>query len=219
MRSEEGLDNVVGRNITSNFFPGAMLVDINNTPEAQEQFEALQKSLRQFVGDENLGNLFLCQVKSKEEIPQKIDLTSENYDAAFSVSQKYLPDAIGRVFNQPPILRAEDVGANFGADLMTNAYKFYNTQTEEERSDVETGFGKIFPLWYKPEELTDSEISPLYYVVAIADDERLSENDKKEIIALLANKDIDNETVAEILCTLYGFEVDHAVKMVKYRKT
>ena len=164
MRSEEGLDNVTGRNITSNFFPGAMIVDINNSKESKQQFEALKESFRSFIGDETLGNIFLCQVKSKEDIPQKVDLTSENYDAAFSVSQKYLPDAIGRVFNQPPILRAVDVGANFGADLISNAYKFYNTQTDSERRDVSCNvFGKIFSLWWKPGELTDSTISALVY--------------------------------------------------------
>lgn len=143
MRSEEGIDNVVGRNVTCNFLPGVMLVDINNEAESEKQFNELRDELSNYQGDEKSSNILLSQVKSKEEIPVKIDLSGENYDKEFSVTQAYLPDAIGRAFTQPPILRAENVTTGFSTNEMVNAYKFYNTQTEDERQDVSGVFTQI----------------------------------------------------------------------------
>lgn len=168
MRSEEAVDNVVARNATCGFMPGVVLADINNEAESDEQFKALQDELRAYQGDENSNNIFLVQVKSKEEIPVKIDLHGNNYDKEFSVSQKYLPDAIGRGFNQPPILRAQDVNTGFSTTEMVSAYKYYNTQTEDERQELQTVFTRLFRYWGAPGELTDAVIMPLSYNVGVS---------------------------------------------------
>jgi hypothetical protein len=53
------------------------------------------------------------------------------------VTREKVKNDIERSFNQPPILRAEDVGGNFGADALRNAYDYYNSVTEVERLQVE----------------------------------------------------------------------------------
>lgn len=165
MRSEEGIDNVVGRNVTCNFLPGVMLADINNEAESEAQFKELQDEFTRYQGDENSNNIFLVQVKSKEEVPVKVDLQGENYDKEFTATQVYLPDAIGRAFSQPPILRAQNVTTGFSTNEMVNAYKFYNTQTEDDRQDISVVFTRLFRFWHAPGELTDATIEPLSYNV------------------------------------------------------
>lgn len=193
MRSEEGVDNVVGRNVTCNFLPGVMLANINDEPESEEQFEEFQEEFKKYQSDENAGNAFVVQVKSAAEVPVKIDLSGENYDKEFSVTQQYLPDAIGRAFTQPPILRAADVTTGFSTTEMVNAYKFYNTQTEDERQDVSAVFAELFKYWRTPGELTDATIAPLSYnigepVVSDIPPEMLKDLTQDERRALLGYK-------------------------------
>lgn len=215
MRSEEGIDNVVARNVTCNFLPGVMMVDINNEAESDEQFNALQNELRAYQGDENAGNIFLVQVKSKEEIPTKIDLHGNNYDKEFTVSQQYLPDAIGRGFNQPPILRAQDVNTGFSTTEMISAYKYYNTQTEDERQELQTVFALLFQYWGLPGELTDAFIMPLSYNVGVSKFEELGPDVARDVITMLESATLTTSQKIKRLTVIYGFEPNEAVELVK----
>lgn len=214
MRSEEGIDNVVGRNVTCNFLPGTMLADVNNETESEEQFKELQDEFSKYQGDENSNNIFLVQVKSKDEVPIKIDLSGENYDKEFSVTQQYLPDAIGRAFSQPPILRAENVTTGFSTNEMVNAYKFYNTQTEDERQDVSAVFNRLFQYWGLPGELSDASIMPLAYNVGASKFEQLGREVAKDVIETIANTDLSPQQKVKVLTIVYGFEPDEAVNII-----
>ena len=215
MRSEEGVDNVVGRNVCSNFLPGAIIVDINNTTESSEDFKQMKAELRQFVGDENAGNLFAMQVDSKESVPVKIDLHADNYDKEFAVTQKYLPDAIGRAFSQPPILRAQDVGANFGADIITNAYKYYNAQTAEERAELSRVFMQLFERWHVVGELTDADVTPLSYNSGASKAEIMGEKTVENVIGVITNPDLTTDQKLYMLQMFYDFEPNEAVELLK----
>jgi hypothetical protein len=63
---------------------------------------------------------------------------------------------------QPPILRGVDVGAGFGADLMKNAYDFYNSIVESERKMIEQELKKVFTLM--PVTFESYDIQPLQYI-------------------------------------------------------
>lgn len=214
MRSEEGIDNVVGRNVTCNFLPGVMIADINNEPESAEQFEDLQNEFRAYQGDENANNIFLVQVKSKEEVPIKVDLQGQNYDKEFTVSQAYLPDAIGRGFNQPPILRAQDVNTGFSTNEMVNAYKYYNAQTEDERQDVQMVFSRLFRYWRLPGELKDVRIAPLSYNVGVSKFEELGTDVARDVINMLGNVDLTPAQKNKALILIYGFSPEEAANLV-----
>ena len=75
-------------------------------------------------------------------------------------------------------LRAEDVGANFGADLMRNAYDFYNSITETERDILSSIFKRVFKIWHdhtvNPEQ--EYEILAKVYRVNSTLAERLGAN-------------------------------------------
>lgn len=133
------------------------MVDIKDETQDQSQVNETQKELNKFQGDENTSQLWYIQCKSKDEVPQFIRFSGENYDKAFEVTQRVIPENIGQSFKQPPILRAVDVGANFGADLMTNAYKYYNSVTVRERQQLEETFVSILStgglLWKIPTSL------------------------------------------------------------------
>lgn len=163
MRTEEAIANILGRNAANNMLTAGALVDINNRDQSEEEAEATKKTLREFQGDENASNILYLQVQSEDEVPRFISFSGENYDKAFTFTADTVPNNIGRIFNQPPILRAQDVGANFGADLMVNAYNYYNTRTGAERATVSRVLSMLFEHWYIPVE-GDFFIRPLAYV-------------------------------------------------------
>ena len=76
--------------------------------------------------------------------PEFRPFESNNTDQKFRRSDEKVPDRIGAAFCQPPILRAKDVGSNFGATAMREAHDYYNSQTESERQTLERVMRDVF---------------------------------------------------------------------------
>jgi hypothetical protein len=163
MSTEEGISNISYRNARNNFLMSGMLVNILDKSESEEQENETEESLLEYQGDEEACNVMYSSVKSIEEVPQIVDFSCKNYDKEFSVTREKVKNDIGRSFNQPPILRAEDVGGNFGADALKNAYDYYNSVTKVERLQVERIFSRIFRSW-NGTPFNDFSIAPLEYV-------------------------------------------------------
>lgn len=184
MNTEEGISNILNRNARNNFLPAGMVVDIFNSDQAAEESSGeesdTEKSIKEYQGDSEALKLIYIQVESKEEIPQFVPFRTNNYDKEFTVSKADVKDSIGRSFNQPPILRAENVGAGFGADLMEQAYDYYNSVTENERLEIERTFVELFKSWKEQIDL-NFQIDPLAFVSTSSDTSKLP----TEILATL----------------------------------
>jgi hypothetical protein len=163
MSTEEGIANISYRNARHNFLMSGMLVDILEKDESEEQANETEKNLLEFQGDTEAGNLIYSSVKSKEDIPHFIKFSGQNYDKEYTVTREKVKNDIGRSFNQPPILRAEDVGSNFGADALRNAYDYYNSVAEVERLQIERVFAQLFKHW-SGAQFNDLSILPLEYI-------------------------------------------------------
>ena len=191
MSTEDGLSNISYRNTRNNFLLSGMLIDINNDDESEEQENETEKNLLEFQGDEEAVKVMYVKVKSKEDIPHFIKFSGQNYDKEYTVTHDNVGDDIGRVFNQPPILRAEDVGSNFGADALRNAYDYYNSVTEVERLQVERVFAQLFKHW-NGVLFEDFSIVPLSYGQKVALFDRFGKDGIDKIEEIL-NSTIDNE--------------------------
>jgi hypothetical protein len=157
MSTEEGISNQKYRNARFGFYPSCMVIDKRNKNQDKEDKEnPLEKSLGEFQGDINTGKMIFVEVESEDEIPTVVPFETRNIDKEFDYTEKSTKDNIGRRFMQPPILRGEDVGANFGADLITNAYDFYNSITEIERLVIESVFSEVYKNFYIPVNNTNN---------------------------------------------------------------
>lgn len=206
---EEGLSNITHRNVKNNFLPAGMLIDYDNSPNSEEQEEETKKEIAEFQGDMNAGKLFYISVTDREKKPEFVPFEGRNFDKEFTEAEVKIPQIIGRAFQQPPILRAEDVGANFGADLMRNAYDFYNSITEDERMTISQQFAKIFSHWYDPGINPDNnyDILPRVYRVNATIAERL-EGNTKDVLELLFDATKKPEAKKAVLMKVYGLEED-----------
>lgn len=214
MRTEEALANVAGRNACSNFLSAGILVDIKDETQDQSQVNETQKELNKFQGDENTSQLWYIQCKSKDEVPQFIRFSGENYDKAFEVTQRVIPENIGQAFKQPPILRAVDVGANFGADLMTNAYKYYNSITVRERQQLEETFVSIFEYWWAPLENPDFAIQSLTYNAGESIADRIGKDNMTQVLEIIRDQMLSPVQKRNMLKLIYGLYDEEIIKLM-----
>lgn len=157
MNTEEGVSNVLNRNARNNFFSAGFLVNYLSNSESEEQFNEISQTIQKFQGDENSLNIGYIECKSREEKPEFIELGGKNLDHEFDSTIKIIKSKIGESFSQPPILRGEDVGSNFGSDALVNAYNFYNLITQPERDIIEFTIKYLFD--------QDLKINKLNYLV------------------------------------------------------
>lgn len=202
MNTQEGISNVLNRNARNNFFTSGMLIDYMNVDDTEQQENETEKSLIEFQGDEEACKIIYTQVQSKEEKPDFLSFKGENFDKEFDSTKDYIKDSIGEAFNQPPILRAEDVGANFGADLMKNAYNFYNSVTENERLVIERVYEELFKYWFEPTK-GNYEIEPLLYEVKITLAEKFGEKGFDQLMTIIENTILSTEQKQNMLRRLF----------------
>lgn len=207
MSIEEGLSNITLRNTRSNFLPAGMFIDKDHAANSREQEDIKKRELAAFQSDTNACRLMYLNVDNGDEVPEFVPFKANNYDKDFENAEAKTPENIGRAFSQPPILRAEDVGNNFGADAMKNAYDFYNSITENERMEIASAFKDIFSRWHDRSINPDGnyDILPREYQVTRSLAEKLGDNITR-VQELLDDptKTIDQKAV--LLRTLYGIE-------------
>lgn len=218
MSTEQGISNLSYRNARNNFLPAGMVVDILEAdPESEEQENDTEKNLIEFQGDEEACKIFYTSVKSKEEAPLFVPFDSKNYDKEFSVTDESVRGRIGRSFNQPPILRSEDVGSNFGADALENAYNFYNSVTENERLHLERIFAEIFKYWAKF-EYKNFQIIPLSYKITNNFYDKYGDKGVDYLLKILA-LEAPIETKKLILSQTFGLTPEETDQLVWQQMT
>lgn len=212
MRTEEGLANVTGRNVCSNFMLAGMLIEIfEGADQNEKQVQEKHLELARFQGDENALQLWYGTAKNKDEVPVFVPFQGNNYDKAFTVTQAYVPDSIGQIFKQPPILRAKDVAGNLGAELLTNAYKFYNTITVRERQQLSEIFAEIFSYWWAPLEDPDFDIMPLVYNAGASIREKVGDTAMAQINAIVSSAEYTLIQKRNLLKVGYGIDDREAI--------
>jgi len=174
MLTEDSVSTVKYRNARYNFLPSGILVRKGITPATNEdgtideddpkniEQAASAEELKAWQGDANACKMVVVDVDADEEKPEFIDFTAKNYDKQYEFTENSIQENIGRMSMIPPILRGVDVGGGFGADLMTNAYDFMNSVTDDERKALETAFMDVMQVW--PQQFTDYAVAPLTYV-------------------------------------------------------
>lgn len=195
MNTEEAVSDITNRNAANGFIPAAMMVEIKNnrlTPVYDEDGNEVEQededdtfeAIKEFQGSRNACKIMHITVDSKEEVPEIKQLTGTNYDKEYQVSRNAVKDSIGRAFNQPPVLRAEQTAQGFSTDVMNQAYDFYNSFTQPERLVLERIFTEIFAHWDEPLTL-DFEIDPCTFNAQMTLAERLGDNRLGKLIEII----------------------------------
>jgi len=177
MLTEEAVSTVKHRNAKYNFLQAGMLIRKGkksvtldngsidpNDPYNQQQMESANM-IKKWQGDENAAKMLVVDIDADEEAPEFKAFTTNNYDRQYELTEKTVQENVGKMFMIPPILRGIDVGAGFGAELMTNAYNFMNSLTGDERNVLEVVFRDLLEFYYVM--FTNFTINALTYVVPV----------------------------------------------------
>jgi hypothetical protein len=200
MSTEQGLSNVAYRNVRNNFFPAGMMVEVGVKNQDEENDTDTQDNIKAIQGDEQAGKILYVQVESKEEAPSFIPFDSKNYDKEFTVTNETTEARIGKAFSQPPILRSVDVSGNIGAELIRNAYNYYNSITETERIQLERTFNELLRNW-KDQLGVTAEILPKTFNVQMNIYEKLNDKQLEILFGLLTGV---NEQKFVLIEKLFG---------------
>jgi len=177
MLTEESCSTVKHRNAKYNFLPAGILVRKGIKPRTldngaidphdpyNQQQEESARMIKNMQGDENALKMWIVDVDADEEKPEFLAFETKNLDKEYDYTEKSVQENIGKMFIIPPILRGEDIGAGFGADLMNNAYQFMNSVTGNERRMLEVVFRDLLEYYYI--QYQNITITPLQYVQTI----------------------------------------------------
>lgn len=220
MSAEEGLSNLSYRNIRNNYLPAGMFIDHLNGANSKEQADERKEELAQFQGDTKAGRMLYCNLEEGEQEPEFKPFETNNTDQKFKQADDKVPDRIGAAFCQPPILRAKDVGSNFGSTAMKEAYDYYNSQTETERLLLERVMADVFQYMdgigkMNPEG--DYSILPKVYNVNQTIAERLGDRTEK-MLEMLFDTTKSAETRKAVLARVYGLEDEDIDELINGTK-
>lgn len=215
MRSEEGLYNVLGRNICNNFLTAGAIVDIINTDPNESEQKKTKENFIGFQGDHEACQIMYIPVKSKEEVPMFIPFQGTNYDKQYTFSAEYIPASIGRIFKQPPILRMENVSEGLSSNKMKEAYTIYNTVTQSDRDYLDRSFTRLvtnFPGFPNDAVIDTKEAS---FSVGSSVIEQYGEATAAKVDELLSRSDISPVDKLNRMVYVWGIDQDDAEILIE----
>lgn len=159
---DEGVGNVLYRNVKNNFMPAGAFVhkkgavaDPNDDTDANSSADALAE----FTSDTEACSLLDIEIEHSEDMPEFVNMRGANYDKEFTSSHDIATSTIYAKFHQEPWLCILNGKVGFGGTVIEDAYRVYNAETEKYRSVLERAFQRMYNNWefsrlYGTQEIT-----------------------------------------------------------------
>lgn len=171
---DEGLDNVNYRNVRNNFLCAGMLVhkkghalsidENGNAIDDDDNSDKISESLDIFQGDENACAIMDVTVEQDEDIPEFKSFEANNFDKKFEKTAESSTMKIYTAFGQEVFYRIINGSLGFSTDIMSEAFRFYSSYTDNQRRAISRALKRIFSHWYEnPNKEDDYGIKPLKY--------------------------------------------------------
>lgn len=171
---DEGLDNVNYRNVRNNFLCAGMLVhkkghalsidENGNAIDDDDNSDKISESLDIFQGDENACAIMDVTVEQDEDIPEFKSFEANNFDKKFEKTAESSTMKIYTAFGQEVFYRIINGSLGFSTDIMSEAFRFYSSYTDNQRRAISRALKRIFAHWYEnPNKEDDYGIKPLKY--------------------------------------------------------
>lgn len=149
METEESVSTGMFRNARFNFLPGGIIV-VKKKTQFNEQGEPIEgegsafESAQNFQGDENALKMLVVEIENDEDKPEFMAFPSVNLDKQYELTVKTAEEKIGKFYQIPPVLRGSSSSGTFATDEIINAYDYYNSNTESERTTIEEYYAQLF---------------------------------------------------------------------------
>ena len=126
---------------------GSKMISFNNGIPDDELKTEIEKNLNEkFSGSENAGRFLISFAQSKENAPEIIDLSADNFDVRYESLEKRNTQQIFVAFRATPVLFGMVTESNgFATNEYRDSYKLFNkTMVQPIQDNIVDVFDKIF---------------------------------------------------------------------------
>jgi hypothetical protein len=150
LSTDEGLSNVMLRNVRNNFLPAGVFVRLRGagqpvTDESQEQ--AYSDDLLALQGDTESVNIMEVTVGTKEEIPEFLTMRGNNYDKDFTNTSAETKDCIYSAFGQEGWLAIRNGKVGFSGTLVADVERDYANRCIKAQKPLTRAYVSILSAW------------------------------------------------------------------------
>lgn len=150
LSTEAGMANVGYRNARNNFLPTGMLITRSGQMAPEDSGEDFANALADYQGDENACSMFDVNVDIEEEKPEFVPFPVQNFDKAFTETERRVVEHIYAAFEQESFYCQRIGKIGFGGDVIADTNRYYSDITDKERRLIERAFRDVFSLFREP---------------------------------------------------------------------
>ncbi len=144
---------------------------ITGVEEDKIKAEAFAENLKSFQGGDGAGTILWLERESDEETIELTKVEIQKYDGLYEYTENSSQKNIRETFLVPEVLLAKANGGIGESKQLSDASRYYNEITEDDRDTVEEILREVFSGWFydiNPEE--EYSIIPLKFSRAIEKD-------------------------------------------------
>ena len=157
MSTDEGLSNIMNRNVRNNFLPAGAFARLKSqgTPksgddgdfEPQVDGEDYAEDLAALQGDMEALKILDITVESKEEMPEFINMQGNNYDKDFTATAAEIKDCIYSAFGQEGWLSLRNGKVGFSGTLVSDVERDYAKRQIKTQSVLTRCYQTLLAVW------------------------------------------------------------------------
>lgn len=157
MSTDEGLSNIMNRNVRNNFLPAGAFVRLKSQgapysgddadSEPQVDSEEYADDLAALQGDEEALKILDITVETKDELPEFINMQGNNYDKDFTATAAEIKDCIYSAFGQEGWLSLRNGKVGFSGTLVTDVESDYAKRQIKTQRVMSRCYAAILAHW------------------------------------------------------------------------
>lgn len=178
MSTDEGLSNIMNRNVRNNFLPAGAFVRLKSQgspysgddadSEPQVEPEEYAEDLAALQGDLEALKILDISVETKEEVPEFINMQGNNYDKDFTQTATEVKDCIYSAFGQEGWLSLRNGKVGFSGTLVADIERDYAKRQVKTQKVMTRCYKTLLSLWTPaqplPAEPNDANLTVLSLV-------------------------------------------------------
>lgn len=176
LSTDEGLSNVMLRNVRNNFLPagafvrlksqGSSLMDDEDTAPMTEDYS---EDLAALQGDTNAMKILDITVETKEEMPEFLTFHGTNYDKEFTQTSIETKDCIYSAFGQEGWLAIRNGKVGFSGTLIADVERDYAKRQVKLQKALTRAYAALLSVWNTQQPLPEEPTLANLAIVPLVD--------------------------------------------------
>ena len=160
MSTDEGLSNIMNRNVRNNFLPAGAFVRLKSQgapypgDDAEDEplvdAEEYAENLAALQGDTEALKFLDITVESKDEMPEFINMQGNNYDKDFTATAAEIKDCIYSAFGQEGWLSLRNGKVGFSGTLVADVERDYAKRQIKTQKALTRCYVTLLDKWAYP---------------------------------------------------------------------